>query len=180
MAVPHMRREIRYIKQRSVKNFMETKNNHLSLTITFFVLGILAATYAYVETTEVEKLQTQIHNLYQESAKTNDQLQQNNKKIESSTQNNKELEEQNKDLQAELKTKSAELLRATTTQRTQYEEQRNKWRTYAAGITSNLVKDLERTARNCWDSDRDDFEDCIDDEFEDDSDQEINQILNLA
>ena len=154
-------------------------NNEWKLAFTFAVLGIIALTYLNYSLGDEQE--SKIKKLTEEKTEQNNLA--NTKYAEKTNELQEtitDLQEQNKELQAELKTKSTELLKLTGTQRTQYEEQRNKWRNYAAGITSNLVKDLERTARNCWDTDRDDFEDCIDDEFEDDSDQEIEQILNLA
>ena len=88
----------------------------------------------------------------------------------------KEVFELNKD----LKTKSKEVLELVGKQRTLYEEQRAKWRNHVVDIMTTMVRELERTASKCWDSERNDYEDCLDDEFSDESDKPIAQVLNLA
>ena len=157
------------------------KNETLTaLTVIFLVATLVTGIALYKQTEKVKNLNNELNKQQQNTDANNKENTQQQTLIQTLKQQNKDIQTNNKELETELKQKSLELLKATTTQRTTYEEQRAKWRNYAAAIMSDMVKDLEHTAQKCWDSDRDDYEDCIDDEFEDDTDKPINQVLNLA
>lgn len=165
---------------------MNKKSNWLgtALLLLFFLSILLNGTFFVMNNAlkeNVEKLENQVSN---KNVELINQASINSNVLKEITSNlNTKIVEQEKEiksLELDLLKRSKELLALNGKQRTLYEEQRSKWRNYVAGIMNEMVKDLEHTSRKCWDSDRDDFEDCIDDEFEDDSDQPINQVLNLA
>ena len=147
----------------------------------FFILAsILLAVFLYSSNSDLVNAKNSLQKqelLSQQLDKTGLQL---INEVETLQKVVNEQKEDIKSLEIDLAKRNKEVLELNGKQRTSYEEQRAKWRNYAAGIINELVKDLEHTASKCWDSDRDDFEDCLEDEFEDDSDQEITQILNLA